>query len=236
MNLRRLGPKLRVQAALDDPEQRLVRPRVGRQRALRPAVRPGRRVGDDRTRRRRHDRLVERDRDVGAERLLDRDRVLRREAMGRAVDVAAERHAVLVDDPQVAERHDLEPARVGEDRPVPGHEPVQPAEPLDALVAGAQVQVVRVGEDDRGAGRGDLVGVERLDRGVRADRHELGRLDDAVRQLESPDPGARRSVRRRRDLDREPCGAWHLSAGSAGRARPTRRPTPAASSRAGRRS
>jgi hypothetical protein len=52
------------------------------------------------------------------------------------VDVAAERHAILVDDPQVAERHDLEPAGVGEDRLVPGHEPVQPAEPLDAFVPG----------------------------------------------------------------------------------------------------
>ena len=146
-------------------------------------------------RRRRHDRLVEGDRDVRAERLLDRDRVLRGEAVGRAIDVAAERHAVLVDDPQIAERHDLVSARVGQDRPVPGHEAVQPAKPLDALVAGAQVQVVRVGEDDRGAGRRDLVGIERLDRRVRADRHELRRLDDAVRQFQPPGPGARRSVR-----------------------------------------
>ena len=130
MNLRRLGPQLRVQAALHDPEQRLVRAPVGGQRALGPAVGAGRRVGDDLARRRRHDRLVEGDRHVGAERLLDRDRVLRREAVGRAVDVAAERHAVLVDDPQVAQRHDLVPARVGEDRLVPGHEAVQPAESL----------------------------------------------------------------------------------------------------------
>ena len=109
--------------------------RVGRQRALRPAMRPLGRVGDDRPRRGREDRLVEGDRDVRAERLLDRDGELRREPVGRAVEVAAERDAVLVDDPQVAERHDLEAARVGQDRAVPVHEPVQAAEPRDPLVA-----------------------------------------------------------------------------------------------------
>ena len=57
--------------------------------------------------------------------------------------------AVLVDLAQVAQRDDLEAARVGQDRPVPVHEPVQPAEARDPLVARAQVQVIGVGEDDR---------------------------------------------------------------------------------------
>ena len=83
--------------------------------------------------------------------------MLRREPVERAVEVAAERHAVVVDDPQVAERDDLEAARVGEDRAVPVHEPVQAAEPCDALVAGPQVEVVGVGQDDRGAGLADVV-------------------------------------------------------------------------------
>ena len=63
--------------------------------------------------------------------------MLRREPVGRAVEVAPERDAVLVDDAQVAERDDLEAARVGQDRAVPGHEPVEPAEPLDPLVTRA---------------------------------------------------------------------------------------------------
>ena len=67
----------------------------------------------------REHRLVERHRDVRPERLLDGDRVLRREAVDRPVEVALERHAVVVDHAQVAERDDLEPAGVREDRAAP---------------------------------------------------------------------------------------------------------------------
>ena len=176
--------------------------RVGRQRSLRPAVGPLGRVGDDGARRAREDRLVEGDRDVRAERLLDADRDLRREPVERAVEVAPERDAVIVDDPQVTERDDLEPARVGQDRAVPVHEPMQPAEPGDPLVPRAQVQVVGVGQDDRGARSSRRSsGRQRLDRGVRADRHELRGLDDAVGQRQSPGPCPRRAVGRRRDED-----------------------------------
>ena len=55
----------------------------------------------------------------------------------------------------------------------------------------------------------DLVRVERLDRGVGADGHELRRLDDAVRQLEAAEAGARGPVRGRRDEDLEAGGAGH---------------------------
>ena len=65
--------------------------------------------------------------------------------------------AVVVDHPQVAERHDLEAARVGQDRAVPVHEPVEAAEPRDPLVAGSQVEVVGVGQDDRRADLAEIV-------------------------------------------------------------------------------
>ena len=91
---------------------------------------------DVRTRRAREDRLVEGHGDVRAERLLDPDRGLGRQPMRRPVDVAPERDAVVVDHAEVAERDDLEPAGVGEDRPVPAHEPMQPAEAGDPLMAG----------------------------------------------------------------------------------------------------
>ena len=74
------------------------------------------------------------------------------------------------------------PPRVGEDRAVPAHEGVQAAEAGDALGAGAQHQVVGVGEDDVGAGGLHLVEVQRLDGGGGADRHEGGRADPAMRR------------------------------------------------------
>ena len=66
---------------------------------------------------------------------------------------------------------------------------------------GPQVEVVRVGQDDRGAGLGDLGRGERLDRGIGPDRHELRRLDHAVGQRQLPDPCPRRAIGRRRDQD-----------------------------------
>ena len=43
---------------------------------------------------------------------------------------------------------------------------MDPTEGLDDRLAGSEVEVVRVGEDDVGAERADLVGVERLDRSL----------------------------------------------------------------------
>ena len=99
-----------------------------------------------------------------------------REGVGRAVEVTAERDPVVVHDPQVPERHDLEAARVGEDRTLPVHEPMEAAEPRDPLMAGSQVEVVGVRQDDRGACVAQVVGVERLDGCVGPHRHELRRV------------------------------------------------------------
>ena len=48
-----------------------------------------------------------------------------------------------------------------------------------------------------------VIGVESLDRGVRADRHELGRVDDPMGHAQSTEPGASRAIGRRRDEDLE---------------------------------
>ena len=89
--------------------------------------------------------------------------MLGREARLAAVVDGAEGDAVVVDArDRVAQREDLEAARVGEDRPVPGHEAVQPAELGDQLVAGPEVQVVRVAEHDLRARARELARVEPL--------------------------------------------------------------------------
>jgi len=103
---------------------------------------------------------VEAHRDVRAELRLDPGDELRREARRAAVVDRAERDAFVVDGgDRVAQREDLEPARVGEDRPVPAHEGVQPAELGDQVGARAEVQVVRVAEQDPRACLAHLVRV-----------------------------------------------------------------------------
>ena len=58
---------------------------------------------------------------------------------------------------------------------------MQAAQLADQLVARAEVQVVRVAEDDLRAERAHLDGVERLDGRLRSDGHEHRRLDLAMR-------------------------------------------------------
>ena len=95
-----------------------------------------------------------------------------------AVDMRLEGDAMLVDAPELRQRHDLVAAGIGEDRSVPMHELVQAAEPGDALGAGPQHQMIGVGEDDVGAGRAHVLGEHGLDRGAGADRHEGRRADE----------------------------------------------------------
>ena len=141
--------------------------------------------------------VVERHRDVGAERELHVHRVFGREAHRAAVDGRAELHALLGDLAQRFEAEHLEAAGVGEDRTAPVHEAVQPAVRAHDLVARPQHQVKGVAEHDVGAEALELFGRHRLDRAVGAHGHEGRRLDHAVRELR-----AGRGARRPRCLTR----------------------------------
>ena len=71
---------------------------------------------------------------------------------------------------------------------------MKPAERLDDVLAGLEVEVVRVAEDHVGAECSHLVGMERLHRSLRADGHECRRADLAVGGCE--DAGTGGAVRR----------------------------------------
>ncbi len=191
----RAAPQLLVRRALRDPEEELA---VGARRgalACRPERRPAHCLSERRAvdGRRRTD--VQAHGDVGHElRLAPRDR-LGREPCRRAVVDRAEGDAVVVDlRDRVPQREDLEAARVREDRPVPGHEPVEPAELRDEVLPRPEVQVVRVAEEDGRAERAELVRVDSLHRSLRPDGHERRRLDVAVRRVD--DTRARGAVGR----------------------------------------
>ena len=78
-------------------------------------------------------------------------RAIRRDAIGTSTPSSVSRAPRR-------EAEDLIAARVGEDRPRPRHERVQAAaRARSRLVAGPQVQVIGVREDDLGAERLELV-------------------------------------------------------------------------------
>ena len=133
--------------------------------------------------------FVEGHHDVGAEGQLDVDGALRGEQVPRAVHVGLEGHAILGNARQIAQAEDLEAAAVGEDGQAPAHEVVQPAETADEFVAGPQVEVIGVAEDDRGAAVEQVAGTQGLYGCLRAHRHEHGRVDDAVRRFQAPEAG-----------------------------------------------
>ncbi len=96
------------------------------------------------------------------------------------VDVAAKLHAVFGDGTQRFEREDLKSAGVCEDRAVPSHKIVQPAQLTDEFVGWAEVEMVRIGENHRRTHVFQLHGIERFDRCLCSHGHEHRRFDRTV--------------------------------------------------------
>ncbi len=127
---------------------------------------------------------------VGAEKVLHLDGALGRQFVKRAVDMGPEGYAVFGNGAELAERHDLISAGVGQDRPLPAHEAVQAAKPRDPLGAGPQHEVISVAENDVRARRFDIVEEHGLDRGRGANGHESRRADGAARRRNLAEAGA----------------------------------------------
>jgi cyanate lyase len=113
-----------------------------------------------------------------------------------AVAVAAVRGAALdlVGHRPVAHREHLEAARVGDDRVLPAHEVVQPAEPLDPLVPRVEEQVIGVAQHHVVAEVAHLGRREAADRGLGRQRHERGRAHLAVGGAQHPGPRPRARI------------------------------------------
>ena len=67
---------------------------------------------------------------------------------------------------------------------------VESAAPRDQVVAGPQIEMVGVAQQDLGADRLEVAVGHALHRALRADRHERRRLHLAVRRRHTPAPGA----------------------------------------------
>jgi hypothetical protein len=127
--------------------------------------------------------------DIGAEVLLNGDGFLRREAMRRTVNVTLEGDAVIVDFAGLREGEDLKAARIGEHGARPLHELMQAAHITDKFVAGAQIEMIGVAQDQRSIDVFEMLGRKRLDRGLRADRREDRREQIAMRSGEEAGAG-----------------------------------------------
>ena len=109
--------------------------------------------------------------------------------MQGAVQVGLEFDSVLVHFPKLGQRPHLKAAGIGQDRPRPVHEFVQPAQSSNPFRPRAQHQVIGVGENALGAGFGDRVRRHRLDRSGGADGHERWRVDGPMRRQQAAGPG-----------------------------------------------
>ena len=138
--------------------------------------------------------LVERHRHVRPEERLDLHRPLGGEPMRRAVEVRGEGHPVVVDPPQVGQAEDLEAARIGQDRSVPAHEPMQAAEAARSARRRPQAEVVRVAEDHLRAGRAQVAGVSAFTVAWVPTGMNCGRVDRAVRCRQCGPAGRARPV------------------------------------------
>jgi len=129
--------------------------------------------------------LVEGHDDVCAESDLHVDGVLGGEEMRAAVEVGAELDAVGGDFAEGVEGEDLEAAGVSEDGARPTDEAMQAAHAADGLVAGAQIEMVSVAEDDFDAEGFEPVLGDGFDGALRADGHEDRRFDGLMGQEET---------------------------------------------------
>ena len=82
--------------------------------------------------------------------------------MSRAVEMRSELRALFVDRPPRRKAEDLIAAAVGQNRPRPADEPVQAALAGDQIVAGTQIEMIGVAEDDLGADRFEIAVDARL--------------------------------------------------------------------------
>ena len=95
----------------------------------------------------------------------------------------AEGHALFGNLSQPRQRKHLEPAAVGQHRAIPMHEFMQSARLAHELLAGTQMQVIRVGKNNLRAARLYVFRRHRLYGRLRADGHIARRLNIAVRRM-----------------------------------------------------
>jgi hypothetical protein len=123
--------------------------------------------------------------DVSAEGDLNINGMLGSKRVRTPVEVRAKAHTVFRNLAQRVEREDLESAGVGEQGARPAYEFVQAAHAANGLMAGPQVKVIGIAENDLRAEGLKHILRDGLHGSLRSDRHEDGRFDCPMRQSEA---------------------------------------------------
>jgi hypothetical protein len=110
--------------------------------------------------------------------------------MPAAIDVGLKGHSVRVDCPEGEQRHDLESARIGEDRSWPIHEAMETALARNPVGAGPQHQVVCISQDALASRRSNRIGGHRLDGSRCAHGHKCGCVERAMGCMQDSRPRA----------------------------------------------
>ena len=113
--------------------------------------------------------------------------------MAGAVDVRLKPDTLFPDFVYSGEAENLESAAVRQNRMVPAHEFVKPAQAGDPFIARAQVKMIGIPKYDLGSERLQFVRRKAFDGPGRADRHKYGSIDKAVGGFNPP--GARAASR-----------------------------------------
>src|SRR6266446_1063996 len=131
-------------------------------------------------RRGRFDTFIEDHGDIRAERELNLYGLLRGKEMLRTIEMRAEAHAFVGHFSKRGETEDLVTAGIGKDGARPGHELMQAAELAHEFMAGTQIKMIGIREDDFRAEVFERFLGERFDGGLGANGHEEWGFDGAV--------------------------------------------------------
>ena len=101
-----------------------------------------------------------------------------------AVEMRAKRRPFFMHLATGGKTEHLVAAAVGEDRLIPSSERMETAECTDSIGSRPQVQMIGIGQDDLRAEVFQIPMRYGLDSTLRADSHESGRVDNAVRRRE----------------------------------------------------
>src|SRR5271163_3900590 len=105
-----------------------------------------------------------------------------------AIEMRAERDAVVANLAEITEAENLKAAGVGKDRMRPGHESMQAAQLANQFVAGTKIKMIGICEDDLSAEGFEILLRLPSHRRGGTDGHECWCINRAVRRRQPPKP------------------------------------------------